>query len=141
MRVQLKVIRKRGKIFLYRLSWRTRDGGSFKIHLIVQDDVDRAHRHPWNFTSFALLGAYKETVDDVTVAHRPLTLIRRRADQRHRVLLYRLFGYPLPCLTVGRYSPKLQPWCEHRALCDFCAPVGECSDKAFWKSRHQQESG
>lgn len=103
----------------------SRGPGSFVIHPIVNDDVDKAHRHPWNFT----------------VAHRPLTLIRRRADRRHRVLLHKLFGYPIPCLTVGRYSPKLQPWCEHRTLCDFCAPVGECSDKAYWKSRHQQESG
>jgi uncharacterized protein len=141
VRLRFKVIRKQGRVFLYRLSWRTRDGGSVKIHLIVNDDLEAAHKHPWNFTSFPVLGAYKEEVDGVTVAHRPLTAIRRQVNERHRVILYRVFGRPLPCLTVGRYSPKLQPWCEHQNLCDFCTPLGECADTTYWKRRLQKKAG
>ncbi|MFL6127251.1 hypothetical protein [Actinophytocola sp.] len=139
MRLRFKVIRKKGKVFLYRLSWRMGDGGSIKVHLIVNDDLDGAHKHPWNFTSLSLLGAYMEEVDGVGVAHWPLTLVRRRASECHRVVLYKIFGHPIPCLTVGRYSPKLQPWCEHRDLCDFCTPSGECADDVYWNSRLQQE--
>jgi hypothetical protein len=48
-------------------------------------------------------------------------------------VLYRFLGHPIPCVTVGRYSPKIAPWCEQRGLCDACKPIGECADKAYWR--------
>jgi hypothetical protein len=139
VRLRFKIIRKRGRVFLYRISYGTANGGSIKTHLIVNDDLDGAHKHPWNFTSFTLLGAYKEEVDGRIEAHRPLSFVRRHANERHKVVLYRLLGHPLPCLTVGRYSPKIEPWCEHINLCDFCKPTGECADKAYWRDRNNGE--
>ncbi|WP_157073593.1 hypothetical protein [Sphingomonas soli] len=131
---KFKIITKQGKVFLYRLSiplWR----GSLKIHLIVNDDVGDPHIHPWEFSTFLLLGAYKEWVDSAIVRHWPFALVRYGRAKRHKVILYRLFGVKLPCLTVGRYSEKVQPWCQQTQLCDLCAPHGECLDKIYWRER------
>jgi hypothetical protein len=134
--ITFKRITKQGKIFLYRFSQRTNDGGSIKLHLIVRDDLDGAHRHPWSFSSLLLIGAYWEEVDGVVEYHKPLQIVRRSASQKHKVMLYRFLGLPLPCLTVGRYSKKTAPWCERTAnLCDMCQVSGSCVDKQYWEAR------
>jgi hypothetical protein len=133
-RPKFKTIVKRGKVFLHRLSLPFRDG-SIKVHLILNDDVGDPHIHPWEFTSFLLLGAYREEVGNQTTNHWPLSVVRTPRNKRHRVILYRLFGFKVPCLTIGRYGPKIQEWCEQAELCDFCKPHGKCLDKEYWKSR------
>lgn len=137
MRLKFKAIRKQGRLFLFRASLQLADGGSVKAHLILNDDLDGAHKHPWNFTSFMLLGAYTEEVDGRIEAHRPFSLVRRYFYERHRVILYRVGPCRLPCITVGRYSAKMEPWCERQTICDFCRPMGECADKAYWRERHR----
>lgn len=134
-----KIIKKKGKIFLHRLSLPT-PKGSIKIHLILNDDLEYAHIHPWKFTSLLLVGAYKEEVNGKIVKHWPLSIVRNDLDRRHKVLLYRLFGIPIPCLTIGIYSKKLQRWCEHKQLCDGCKPHGQCLDKAYWINEENRKN-
>ncbi len=131
-----KIIKKKGKVFLHRLSLPI-PNGSIKFHLILNDDVDEAHIHPWKFTSLLLLGAYKEEVNGRVVKHLPFSIVRNGLDRRHKVLLYRLFGKPIPCFTVGHYSKKLQRWCEHTQLCDGCKPLGQCQDKVYWAEQEK----
>jgi len=137
MKYARKKILKTDRLFLHRLSFKLADGSSIKFHLIVNDDLDGSHVHPWDFTSFMLIGSYKEVLTDGSVRkNRPLTLVRHRAEERHEVLLYRLFGRRIPCLTVGRYGVKRQRWCEREGtLCDFCKPNHECADVAYWRDR------
>jgi hypothetical protein len=132
--IKFKTIVKRGKVFLHRLSIPFRDG-SIKIHLIRNDDVGAPHIHPWEFSSFLFLGAYREQLDDQIINHLPFSVVRTPKTKRHRVILYRLFGFKLPCITIGRYSPKIQEWCEQTELCDHCKPHGTCLDKEYWKGR------
>jgi len=128
-----KVITKRGKVFLHRLSFPI-PGGSIKFHLILNDDVDEPHIHPWEFTSFLAIGAYKELVDGSIIRHLPFSIVRNDKYRRHKVFLYRFFGIPLPCVTIGIYSKKIQPWCEHKQLCDGCKPHGHCRDQEYWRN-------
>ena len=137
MRFKAKVIRAGGrgtpqKGWLYRLSFYLKNG-SIKIHLIVGDDKDEPHTHPWDFTSFLIL-PYKEEViqymglkpgevglSDVTIGyrHKMFSIVRRTHDQYHRTRLYRFMGIPIPALTIGRYSKK-------HTLCSFCKDLGYC---------------
>lgn len=135
--MRFKIVRINKKVFLIRLSFAVKNG-SIKIHLILRDDTEEPHMHPWNFSSFLLLGAYKEIVDGVLHKHWPFTLIRRKCNQRHQVILYRIFGLRIPCLTIGKYTKKIQPWCEHKTLCDGCQKLGYCADKAYWKNNVEQ---
>ncbi len=129
--MKLKIIRKGGTIFLLRWTLYIK-GGSIKVHLILDDDKEQAHMHPWNYSSFLLLGAYKELVDGKEFRHFPFTLVRRKCTEKHQVKLYRIFNLKLPCLSIGRYSKKIQPWCEAKKLCDFCSEIGYCVDKKYW---------
>jgi len=131
---KFKIITQDGRVFLFRLSFPLSDG-SMKLHLIVNDDSGPEHRHPWRFSSFLLFGAYKEQVDNKVVNHWPLSLVHYEIAKEHKVILYRLFGFKLPCLTVGRYTEKVQPWCRAKSLCDRCKPLGVCVDATFWKDR------
>jgi hypothetical protein len=129
---KFKTITKQGRVFLFRLSipsWT----GSLKVHLIVNDDVGDPHIHPWTFTSFLAIGAYKELVDGAEVRHLPFAFVKTDRLKRHKVILYRVLGIKLPCLTIGKYSTKIQPWCEAKELCDLCKPHGACLDKEYWE--------
>ncbi len=131
--MKFKIIRRNGKIFLFRLSFPTKKG-SIKVHLILSDDTDHPHKHPWSFKSLLLLGSYKEIVNGKLYKHLPFTLVNRKETDYHQVILYRLFGFRLPCLTVGKYTKKIQPWCERKTLCDNCQKLGYCADKAYWEN-------
>jgi hypothetical protein len=136
-RPKFKAITNNGRAFLYRLSFPFRYH-SIKFHLIVNDDVGEPHIHPWQFTTFLLLGAYKEMVSGRQVRHLPLSLVRYGVNKRHKVKLYRVLGFKIPCLTVGVYSKKIQPWCERKELCDLCAPTGRCIYKEYWKAEDKK---
>ncbi len=129
-----KLITKGGATFLHRFSFKVGDG-SYKIHIILNDDVDDPHVHPWEFISFLAVGAYKEIVDGKLIRHLPFSFVRYDRTKRHKVLLYRAFGLRIPCITIGRYSAKVQPWCEHQKLCDGCKPLGYCADKRYWEQK------
>lgn len=134
---KFKTITNKGKTFLYRFSIPFARH-SIKFHLIVDDDVGEPHLHPWSFTSFLLLGAYKEIVHDRELRHLPFSLVRYDLRKRHKVVLYRIFGYRIPCVTVGIYSKKAQPWCDRNELCDLCGPLGYCIDKEFWQVKEDK---
>lgn len=131
---KFKIITQNGRVFLIRLSFAV-PNGSIKFHLILNDDEGEPHIHPWEFTSFMLLGAYRELVNGKVHNHRPLSLVRNNRHKEHKVMLYRLFGLKLPCLTVGKYTDKIQPWCRTKALCDRCRSFGYCLDKEYWENR------
>lgn len=61
--VKFKIIRQGKRIFIFRLSINFRKG-SLKFHLIWNDDVGLPHSHPWHYSSFLFLGAYKEELFD-----------------------------------------------------------------------------
>ncbi|MAD90338.1 MAG: hypothetical protein CMK64_11585 [Pseudoalteromonas sp.] len=126
--LKLKVIRESGGIFLIRLSFSFRDG-SIKLHLILDDDLGPDHKHPWDFKSFLLFGSYKELLEGKLLCHKPFTFVSRKAQQRHKVILYRFLGVKLPCLTIGKYSKKYTRWCERKKLCDGCCKLGYCKDR------------
>ena len=131
--MKFKTIKRNGKVFLYRVSIPLKKS-SIKIHLLLRDDTDEPHRHPWSFKSFLLLGAYKEIVDGKLHKHWPFTLINRNVNEYHQVILYRFLGLRIPCLTVGKYTKKIQPWCERKTLCDNCQKIGYCVDKKYWET-------
>jgi hypothetical protein len=112
---KFKVIRSGGKLFLCRLSLYKDDGSSFKFHLILNDDGDEPHSHPWDFTSIILFGGYYEE----NVKYGFLDLNVKLYHQKHKIRLRRLFGFKVPTLTMGWYSEK-------KELCSLCKDLGYC---------------
>lgn len=108
-----------GKPFIYRLSTQ-----HHKLHLIVNDDLDGFHTHPWDFKSLILFGGYVETLSDGTVQKYSMFSINRKvATQSHQIRLFRICGIKIPTLTVGWYGPKTQ-------LCSFCQELGYCKSRS-----------
>jgi hypothetical protein len=132
--MKLKVIKQSGQIFLIRLSLPIKNG-SIKIHVLLNSDIGYAHKHPWNFTSILVFGAYKEILDGKLLKHGLFSKIKRKASERHKVILYKIFGASIPCITIGKYSKKIQPWCEHQNLCEHCTTLGYCMDKKYWEEK------
>lgn len=129
MQVKFKTIKRTcdSKLFLLRWSFYFRKG-SLKLHVIVRDDLDTPHTHPWNYRSFLII-PYKEVlttydVEDGTPAkwnykHLPLTLVTRDCKASHVTSLYSFLGWKIPAITIGWYSLKEQ-------LCSFCQEAGYC---------------
>lgn len=129
MKLTFKKITSGGNSFIYRWSIALKEG-SIKVHLILNDDKDEPHTHPWDFTSLMIL-PYKEIVmppdgsfgmsyDDAREErHYMFETVKRTHDQRHAVQLYRFMGMRIPALTIGRYSKK-------NTLCSFCKDLGYC---------------
>lgn len=118
MNTKFKTITTKGKAFIKRLSFYNSDGSSVKLHLILHDDLDEPHTHPWDFSSLILFGGYKEENRifgflDVNI---------KKHHEKHQLKLRRIFNIPIPTLTIGIYSPKLQ-------LCSFCTELGYCKNK------------
>jgi hypothetical protein len=107
-----KSITRNDKPFLQRLNIYLKKG-SIKIHLFLQSDPAELHNHPWDFKSLLIL-PYKEEVQmgnyTKVLYHYPLKLVKRQADQHHRVLLYKFLGISIPALTIGHYTQKNQEW-------------------------------
>lgn len=64
--------------------------GELRIHRILRPDAGQDHHdHPWDFTSLILRGAYAEELIGPrglgVHVHRAGALVRRRADQAHRI--------------------------------------------------------
>jgi len=116
MRVKLKTIHTAGRIpFLKRLSLYLKDGSSIKLHLILHDDLDEPHSHPWDFSSLILFGGYKE--GDVKYSIGDINM--KKHYQTHQIKLLRFMGFRVPTLTIGIYTEKL-------TLCSFCQDLGYC---------------
>jgi hypothetical protein len=116
VKVKCKTIRNRnGNLFISRLSFYRKDGSSYKLHLILGDDEDEPHDHPWDFSSLILFGGYYE--EDVLFKFGNINI--KKHDTKHKTKLRRIFGIKIPTLTFGIYSEKKQ-------LCSFCREVGHC---------------
>lgn len=126
-----KTITSGGKPFIKRLSLYL-PKGSIKLHLLLDDDKDDdfsgGHTHPWDFTSFILFGGYEEYT--LRFSNNPngqfntekfymFSLNRKKAEVKHKIKLFRLFGFKIPCITIGYYSDKKQ-------LCSLCQELGYC---------------
>jgi hypothetical protein len=126
--LKLKIIRRDNMIFIIRITLYIFNG-SLKCHIILRDDPEKPHSHPWNFTSWLFLGAYREILytpkkqmdvlyrdkyDVEHISHWPFTLISRECNQLHKIQLYKVFGRCIPCITIGYYTDKVQEWAFKR---------------------------
>ena len=119
--------------FLIRWSKKCKSGGSWKLHLILNDDVT-SHTHPWDFTSFILFGGYVERSLNIYESNSDwiqcdgysykeygwLSINRKKMNVEHQITLRRLFGFKIPAVTIGYYGPKKQ-------LCSLCKEQGYCN--------------
>ena len=128
--MSLKFIREKGKLFLIRLSRRCKDGGSWKMHLIWNDDKGAPHTHPWAFKSMILFGGYKELsfspdhgeFEGVHHTYGWLSVNTKEEKTSHLLTLRRFLGIRIPALTIGRYGARTQ-------LCSLCTELGYCRTK------------
>lgn len=99
-------------------------------HTFLRSDADRClHDHPWPFVSLILSGGYYEEIplvphDDprltVQLWRRPGSLLFRRAEHRHRVILADGNGDPtgappselgpVPSTSLVLRGPKVRTW-------------------------------
>jgi len=138
MKIKFKTIKSGGNSFIKRLSVYLKNY-SIKVHLILDDDKDEPHTHPWDFKSLLLI-PYKEFVVwntpgpelysnplkwsyyGMTTHWRMFDIVNRKHNEKHAVSLYRIWGKKIPALTIGIYSKKLQ-------LCSFCKELSYCKEK------------
>jgi hypothetical protein len=125
--MKFKTIHSNSNSFIKRLSLYFKNG-SIKLHIILSDDQDAPHSHPWNFTSIILFGGYIEEVlmSDNSIQKKEFRLLnvnKKKYYQKHKLSLKRIFGIKIPCITVGWYSNKIQ-------LCSFCSDLGYCKESA-----------
>ena len=116
--MKFKKIYSQGKLFLIRIAF-YRPWGSWKFHIILNDDADEPHSHPWDFTSFILFGGYKEECDGNIKNYRTFSLNKKCYHEKHKTKLFRLFGRKIPAITIGKYGKK-------QTLCSFCQSIGIC---------------
>jgi len=119
MQVKRKTIFSQGKPFIKRLSVYLQDKSSFKLHLILNDDLDEPHTHPWDFTSLILFGGYTEESNGQKKKYGFLRKNVKLHHASHKITLFRVLGFKIPTITIGKYSKKLQ-------LCSFCQQLGYC---------------
>lgn len=112
-----------GEPYLYRwyLSPAKLPDGSYPpatimFHIQVQSDPERPlHDHPWDNQSVILSGSYVEIVRDPTlVGSEEFTILRskgsvitRRAEIAHRLILPKQVPYTMTLFTAG---PKVREW-------------------------------
>jgi hypothetical protein len=107
----------RGKDNPYILRWyltdRVPENYKIYLHHILRDDDDRAlHDHPADSTSIIISGGYIEHFpDDIKIRRAPGQVISRKAEQLHRLELYRdLDGNVIPAWTLFTFGPKVRDW-------------------------------
>lgn len=115
----IKRIYQNNKLYLLRLSFPIKSG-TIKIHVILQDDIEDLHTHPWDYSSLLII-PYKEEFKYTKLrSHGVLTFLRNRPNTLlHRVQLYKIFGISIPAITIGKYGHK-------KELCSFCKKLGYC---------------
>lgn len=84
-----------------------------RLHHILRSDEARAlHDHPWDFCSLLLSGGYLEVRQDVVKWWPRFSIVRRRAEDLHRLVI------PKPVWTLVITGPKRREW-------GFRLPTGE----------------
>jgi hypothetical protein len=82
------------------------DGRSLRLHHIKQSDKARSlHDHPWEYWSFLLTGGYTEHTAMGSTYLPRFSLVRRYAEQTHRLELT-----DGPVWTLVWTGPKRKPW-------------------------------
>lgn len=108
--------------------------GNIYLHFIIRPDDDPdPHDHPWDFTTFVLLGGYKNetwfwnamgkvsmhsNMVSLTFPVRVFAKKHRKAEHTHRVVLYEnesklaraIFGVFRPAVTFVITSPVKRSW-------------------------------
>lgn len=117
--IATKLIRSGSKRFIFRASLRQRIG-SYKLHVIMNDDTGEPHSHPWDFSSLIIFGGYTEILEDGSKKRFGMFSVNRK-DRRvkHLIRLHRVCGFKIPAITIGWYGPKLE-------LCSLCKELGYC---------------
>lgn len=106
---------------LYMRRWilRLPFGGSVRLHHIVRSDAGRElHDHPFDFVSWLLTGGYLEVRPDGSHWRRRWSLVRRRAEDLHRVVVVK------PVWTFVITGPWRREW-------GFQTPTGWVSRKVY----------
>lgn len=81
------------------------------IHRTFRDDGDVRHDHPWDSTSIILQSGYSEDTPEGMFMRLPGDVVRREADQMHRLLLLkRSDGSSVPCTSLFITGPKVREW-------------------------------
>lgn len=87
------------------------------LHKFLRDDDDRAlHDHPWWFVSVMLKGSYIEHLGEdwygykVDIVRKRFSTAFREAEHRHRVVLLKRNGVPIPCWTLVVTGRKVREW-------------------------------
>lgn len=90
-----------------------------RLHKLLSSDPGDEHDHPWSFVSLILRGGYLETIEGAPKWHRPGSIVRHRAEDRHRLTLppggaWSLVFYGPKRRTWGFYTPDgWIPWYEY----------------------------
>lgn len=125
---KLKIIKTDNKWFMIRYTIYLKTG-SIKLHIILKDDIDEVHDHPWDFKSLLII-PYKEILhtkdlefqnctEIAHINHHMFSIVKRNHKQKHKTQLYSISGIKIPAITIGRYYEKKQ-------LCSFCKDLGYC---------------
>lgn len=110
-----------GKPYLHRwhLTPRGRDGNSY-LHVQVADDPERPlHDHPWDNTSYILVGGYREVIQAEPpngpveeFIRRPGDVIYREARAAHRLFLPKGTPYTITLFDTGPHVREWGFWAE-----------------------------
>jgi hypothetical protein len=97
----------RSDLIDYMHRWRLRTPWfQIRIHHILRSDNDRAlHDHPFTFLSFILKGEYHEVTPSGTQLWKRFSIIFRRAEDQHRLILD---SGPVWTLVIG--GPYRREW-------------------------------
>lgn len=80
------------------------------LHEILRDDDDRAlHDHPWQNTSWVLIGGYREVTPNGVFLREAGSIVHRKATDSHRLEL--IDGQP--CVSLFFTGPKVRDWGFH----------------------------
>jgi hypothetical protein len=80
---------------------------SARVHRILRSDHDRAlHDHPWDYASIILRGGYWEITDGGRRWYGPGSIVVRRAEHLHRLVL----PHGPPATTLFLHRRKRRDW-------------------------------
>lgn len=97
------------RLIIFRCHW-----FSIMLHVFQDSDDDCLHDHPWDFVSIILLGGYYERDGDNKLTwYSAGSILRRKADWKHQVVLHKKQKAVTLIITTG----KKRSW-------GFWSPIG-----------------
>lgn len=105
------------------------------LHQFLKDDEDRAeHDHPWDSVSLCIKGTYTEIRKGQATPCRFFSLIYRKAENSHRIVLPEKDGKKTPAWTLFITGWRKREWGFH-------CPSGWVHWKDFTKPNHPGQTG